>query len=98
MARLLQARILLAAAAAAAAAGLVAEAFVVAPSAQRGQIRAGRGRVLMAAGGEPVNPDHDLLLRVARGEKAHRTPVWLMRQVRWRWRLYATRRRRTGDA
>lgn len=31
---------------------------------------------------QPLNPDHDLLLRVARGEQGHRTPVWLMRQVR----------------
>eukprot|EP00952_Eustigmatos_sp_NYUAD-ZCMA_P004491 19774-Eustigmatos_ZCMA.PRE.1 len=31
--------------------------------------------------GKVVNPDHDILLRVARGEDAHRTPVWLMRQV-----------------
>lgn len=38
----------------------------------------------MAAGdaAAPLNPDHDILLRVARGERAHRTPVWLMRQVR----------------
>lgn len=28
-----------------------------------------------------INPDHDILLRVARGEQAHRTPVWLMRQA-----------------
>lgn len=27
------------------------------------------------------NPDHDLLLRVARGEDGERTPVWLMRQA-----------------
>lgn len=27
------------------------------------------------------NPDHDLLLRVARGETGERTPVWLMRQA-----------------
>lgn len=27
------------------------------------------------------NPDHDLLVRVARGEKGERTPVWLMRQA-----------------
>lgn len=26
-------------------------------------------------------PDHDILLRVAKGEKADRTPVWLMRQA-----------------
>lgn len=25
--------------------------------------------------------DHDILLRVARGEKAERTPVWMMRQA-----------------
>lgn len=41
----------------------------------------GRGALQMAAGDTPVNPDHDILLRVARGERAHRTPVWLMRQV-----------------
>jgi hypothetical protein len=41
-----------------------------------------RGTLQMAAGDAPVNPDHDILLRVARGERAHRTPVWLMRQVR----------------
>jgi hypothetical protein len=29
------------------------------------------------------NPDHDLLLRVARGEVGERTPVWLMRQAGW---------------
>ena len=27
------------------------------------------------------NPDHDLLVRVARGEQGERTPVWLMRQA-----------------
>jgi len=27
------------------------------------------------------NPDHDLLVRVARGEEGERTPVWLMRQA-----------------
>lgn len=27
------------------------------------------------------NPDHDLLIRVARGEVGERTPVWLMRQA-----------------
>jgi uroporphyrinogen-III decarboxylase len=27
------------------------------------------------------NPDHDLLVRVARGEVGERTPVWLMRQA-----------------
>ena len=32
---------------------------------------------------QPLNPDHDVLLRVARGEQAHRTPVWLMRQVKY---------------
>lgn len=26
--------------------------------------------------------EHDILLRVAKGEKADRAPVWLMRQVR----------------
>ena len=41
----------------------------------------GRGALRMAAGDAPANPDHDILLRVARGERAHRTPVWLMRQV-----------------
>lgn len=42
----------------------------------------GRGALKMAAGdAAPANPDHDILLRVARGERAHRTPVWLMRQV-----------------
>lgn len=25
--------------------------------------------------------EHDILLRVAKGEKAERSPVWLMRQV-----------------
>jgi Uroporphyrinogen decarboxylase (URO-D) len=33
-------------------------------------------RMRMAADGE-----HDILLRVARGEKADRSPVWLMRQA-----------------
>lgn len=33
----------------------------------------------MSAGDE-----HDILLRVAKGEKADRAPVWLMRQVRCR--------------
>lgn len=33
-------------------------------------------RIVMAA-----QSDHDILLRVARGEEAHRTPVWLMRQA-----------------
>lgn len=28
-----------------------------------------------------ANPDHDLLVRVARGEVGERTPVWLMRQA-----------------
>lgn len=28
-----------------------------------------------------VSDEHDILLRVARGEKADRAPVWLMRQV-----------------
>lgn len=32
-------------------------------------------------GSKIVNPDHDILLRVARGEQTHRTPVWLMRQA-----------------
>ncbi len=39
------------------------------------------GQVFAAAGDKPINPDHDILLRVARGEQAHRTPVWLMRQA-----------------
>lgn len=28
-----------------------------------------------------ADSDHDILLRVARGEAADRSPVWLMRQV-----------------
>lgn len=53
-----------------------------------------RGRELFASASPAVapnekkaqalNPDHDILLRVARGEQAHRTPIWLMRQVRTR--------------
>lgn len=39
-----------------------------------------RGRTVRASAATP-NPEHDILLRVARGEKADRTPVWLMRQV-----------------
>jgi hypothetical protein len=33
------------------------------------------------AGSGTKNSEHDLLLRVARGEKGERTPVWLMRQA-----------------
>jgi hypothetical protein len=53
-------------------------------SRQRVAATRGKGAVQMAAGdaAAPINPDHDILLRVARGERAHRTPVWLMRQVR----------------
>merc|ERR1719373_1136725 len=34
-----------------------------------------------AAGTAGAVEDHDILLRVARGESASRTPVWLMRQA-----------------
>lgn len=39
--------------------------------------------MLRATAGEApyANPDHDLLLRVLRGERGERTPVWLMRQA-----------------
>jgi len=29
----------------------------------------------------PATPQHDILLRAARGEDVERTPVWLMRQA-----------------
>ena len=38
---------------------------------------AGRRTGLLVASAD----DHDILLRVARGESASRTPVWLMRQA-----------------
>lgn len=44
-------------------------------SKQRGSKQRG-GVQRMSADG-----DHDILLRVAKGEKADRSPVWLMRQV-----------------
>lgn len=62
------------------AAAFRAPAFSPRASASSSSAR-GRGALQMAGGDAPLNPDHDILLRVARGERAHRTPVWLMRQV-----------------
>lgn len=56
-------------------------AFQLPPSSIRSSARS-RGSLRMSAADAPLNPDHDILLRVARGERTHRTPVWLMRQVR----------------
>lgn len=36
---------------------------------------------LSAAPNPPATPEHDILLRAARGEAVERTPVWLMRQA-----------------
>ena len=44
----------------------------------RGRSAASKGRTSYMSG----DGEHDILLRVAQGEKANRSPVWLMRQVR----------------
>lgn len=36
---------------------------------------------MTVAAASPSNPEHDILLRAARGEKTERSPVWLMRQA-----------------
>lgn len=46
----------------------------VAPASRVRGVHAGRAPVRMSA-------DHDILLRVARGQTAERTPVWMMRQA-----------------
>eukprot|EP00281_Chroomonas_sp_CCMP1168_P013279 CAMPEP_0206285132 /NCGR_PEP_ID=MMETSP0047_2-20121206/41149_1 /ASSEMBLY_ACC=CAM_ASM_000192 /TAXON_ID=195065 /ORGANISM="Chroomonas mesostigmatica_cf, Strain CCMP1168" /LENGTH=402 /DNA_ID=CAMNT_0053715641 /DNA_START=71 /DNA_END=1279 /DNA_ORIENTATION=- len=59
--------------------GFMPGASVLPGSARLGRVGAkgaGIGSLSMQA-----NKDHDILLRVAKGEKADRTPVWLMRQA-----------------
>lgn len=56
--------------------GVVASAATTQDS---GRCRASKRRRHSAAMSAPE--EHDILLRVARGEVAERAPVWLMRQV-----------------
>ncbi|KAG8464003.1 hypothetical protein KFE25_000171 [Diacronema lutheri] len=62
---------------------VVAWAWCVTASAAAGARPVGSlARAARAARATPrLAADHDILLRVARGEKAERTPVWMMRQA-----------------